>query len=70
MIGLFPSYKPEEIELINFRVTSCKNQKYATFLRLIQVINDVSDVLHPLSGYNSGSQNLIKNMYYQYPMRE
>ena len=28
-------------------------------LRHIQFINDVSDVLHPSSGYNSGLQNLI-----------
>ena len=33
-------------------------------------INDVSDVLHLPSGYNSGLQILIKTYYYQYTIRE
>ena len=33
--------------------------KYANFLRLIQFINEVSDVLH-LTGYNSALQTLLK----------
>ena len=40
------------------------------FLRHIQFINEVSDLLHILLGCNSGLQNLIKNMYYQYTIRE
>ena len=36
----------------------------------IQFINEVSDLLQILLGCNSGLQNLIKNMYYQYTIRE
>ena len=32
------------------------------FKRHIQFINDISDGLHLSSGFNSGSQNLIKNL--------
>ena len=35
-------------------------KKYANFLRHIQIINDVSDVLHLFSGYKSALQSLIK----------
>ena len=38
------------------------------FLRHIQFINDVSDVLHLSSGCNSGLQNLIKNIWLMEPM--
>ena len=34
----------------------------------IQFISDVSDVLNLSSGYNSGSQNVSKNIYYQYTL--
>ena len=34
----------------------------SNLLRHIQFINDVSDVFHLSSGYNSGLQNLIKNV--------
>ena len=35
-------------------------KKYGNFLRHIQIINNVSDVLHLFSGYNSALQSLIK----------
>ena len=42
-------------------------ENYPDFLRHIQFINDISDVLHVSSSYNSDLQNLIKNVLSVYP---
>ena len=67
---LYPLYlifvKLISLHLYNFISRFCTSATwnlYVNVLRHIQFINDVSDVLHPSSGYNSGLQNFnLKNI--------